>query len=226
MTPDAATVIGYSATLFSLICFVFLLFWMRDGRRNGYLWYGLPFASAGTAGLILTAPGLLPGVWGLRLGAFFAVFAYGAGWQASRVINGRKPKFAFAFVPCLAWLAFSTTYAMTGSLHAVSAVMRVLMASGFNGLSAFEFWRRRDKHLPAGKMLFSVFATYSGIEFLRSPFVWLLPAPLGAAATQLWSVILFNLLVVVQALLVTAFMIALSRERLAAAHTGWRFSIH
>lgn len=70
MTPDAATVIGYSAVLFSLICFLFLLFWMRDGRRSGYLWYGLPFASAGAAGLMLAAPGLLPGLWGLRFGAF------------------------------------------------------------------------------------------------------------------------------------------------------------
>lgn len=65
------------------------------------------------------------------------------------------------------------------SLHAVSAVVRVLMAFGFNGLSAFEFWRRRDKHLPAGTMLFGIFASYSGMELLLSPFVWLLPAPSG-----------------------------------------------
>jgi len=217
LSPDAATVIGYSGGLFALIAVFFLLLWGRAGAR---VWYGLPFMCGALSALVLINPEALPGLWGGRLGALFSILAYGAGWQAARVINGRTALPALAVLPCLAWLALTVAFdiGMTGTLHAVSATIRVLIVATFNALSAREFWRQRDEQLPSAEILFRVFAGYAVMEVLRSPLTGVLPAPLGAAPAALWSVVLFNLLVVTQALLVSAFMIALLQERVAASH--------
>ncbi len=199
---------------------VFLLFWSRDGRRPQYVWCGLPFVSAALSGLVLIDPSLFPGLWGLRLGAGFAMLTYGAGWQTARVLNDRKPSILAAAGPSMAWLAISVALdiKMDGPLHTASATARILIVAAYNALSAWEFRRRPSLQLPSGAVLFSVFAGYAAMELLRSPFTGLLPAPLGAAPTTPWSVVLFNLLVVIQALLVCVFTIAFLRERVAAEH--------
>jgi len=219
MTPDAATVIAYSAGLFTFIS-LFFLFSTRRAQDGTRIWYGLPFVFAALAGVMLVRPEALPGLWGLRLGAFFAMLAYGAGWQAARAINRRRPRPLLALAPCAAWLAFSGAFvhAQTGTLHIVSGTMLTLLAALFNGLAAREFWRGRDAQLPAATMLLRIFATYAGFALLRSLLQVWLPAPLGAAPTALWSVIVYNGAIVTEALLVGAFMIALLRERIAADH--------
>jgi diguanylate cyclase (GGDEF)-like protein len=93
--------------------------------------------------------------------------------------------------------------------------MRILIIATFDGLAAFEFWRGRGEALPSRSILFWLFSIYAAYTSLRIPFVEYLPAPLGVRPTQTWSIIAYNGLVIIQALLASTFMIGLSYERVA-----------
>lgn len=215
MTPDAATVIAYSAGLFALI-FVFFLFSSRGKPEQA--WFGLPFAFGSLAAILLVHPTVLPGLWGPRLAVFCVLLAYGAAWQITRVIGGRKPLLFAALVPCAAWLGFSSAFVhdLQGWPEVVSAIARALLIAAFNGLAAREFWREPKEQLPSAALLCRVFAVFAGFHLLRALGVVWLPAPLGTAPPEIWAVALYNLAVVTQALLASAFIIALLRETVAA----------
>jgi diguanylate cyclase (GGDEF)-like protein len=215
MTPDAATVIAYSAGLFALL-FLFFLFSSRG--KSERIWYGLPFAFASLAAGLLVRPDLLPGLWSGRLAVFFILLAYGAGWQVARITSGRKPLPLAALAPCVAWLGFSGAFVheLSGWPEIVSAITRTLLVAAFNGLAAREFWRERHAQLRSATLLFRLFAVFAVLHFLRALVVVWLPAPLGMASPEIWAVALYNLAVVAQALLASAFIVALLRETVAA----------
>lgn len=215
MTLDAATVIAYSAGLFALI-FLFFLFSSRT--RAERIWYGLPFAFAAAAAAVLVRPALLPGLWSGRLAVFWILLAYGAAWQVARITSGRRPRPVAALAPCVAWLAFSATcvHELNGWPEIVSAITRTLLIAVFNGLAAREFWRERNAQLRSATLLFRLFAFFAVLHFVRALAVVWLPAPLGIAPPAIWAVALYNLAVVAQALLASAFIVALLRETVAA----------
>lgn len=215
----AATVIAYSAALSVLIgAIVFFLLPKQTVSRASRFWYFLPFAFATLAALFLFLQDLFFSLWTGRMGAFFIVMAYGAAWQTARVINNRRPVLHIAFFLCLAWLLYSAILVprLPAPGRAASYIILCLLHSLFDGLSAREFYLARMKQPSSAAMLFWVFAVYCGMDLLRIPFTAFLPAPLGMNPTKLWSVVVYNILVMVQALLVSSFMIALSRDRVAA----------
>jgi GGDEF domain-containing protein len=215
MTPDAATVIAYSAGLFALI-FVFFLLSSRGKPEQA--WYGLPFAFGSLAAILLVHPAVLPGLWSGRLAIFCILLAYGAAWQVARVTSGRQPLLFASLAPCAAWLGFSFAFVhdLQGWPEVVSAITLTLLIAAFNALAAREFWRERKEQLPSATLLYRIFAVFAGLHLLRALSVVWLPAPLGIAPTEIWAVALYNLAVVTQALLASAFIIALLRETVAA----------
>lgn len=212
---DIPTFIAYSVALFAMIGGLFLFFWLREGRPGNLIWFSLPFLAGACGGAVLVdqSPGF--GIWQLRLGAWFILLAYGFGWQAVRALYGRPFLASIAIGPTLLWLALSATIFEAWSLHAVSASMRALLVALYNGLAARELWRSRDERLPARSVLFWIFVVYAAGAAVRIPFSAILPAPLGAAPTAAWAVVLYNFSAVTEALVVSAFIIALSRERIA-----------
>ncbi len=96
--------------------------------------------------------------------------------------------------------------------------MRAALVALFSGVAAFESWRSRSENLPSCPALLRLFAAYAMLAALRVPPAGVLPAPLGAAPTTAWSVILYNPAAITEVLLVTAFMIAIARERTALQH--------
>jgi diguanylate cyclase (GGDEF)-like protein len=215
MTPDAATVIAYSAGLFALI-FVFFLFSSRGKPEQA--WYGLPFGFGSLAAILLVYPAGLPELWGPRLAVFCVLLAYGAAWQIARVTSGRKPLLLASLVPCAVWLGFSSAFVhdLQGWPEVVSAITRTILVAAFNGLAAREFWRPQQEQLRSATLLWRVFAVFAGFHFLRALSVVWLPAPLGIAPPEIWAVAVYNLAVVAEALLASAFIIALLRETVAA----------
>ena len=89
MTPDAATMIAYSAGLFALI---FVFFLLSSRGRADRVWFALPFACGAATALLMVYPALLPGLWSGRLAVVCSLLGYGAAWQVVRVVNGRKPR--------------------------------------------------------------------------------------------------------------------------------------
>lgn len=215
---DVPTLIGYSAVLFALIGGLFLFFWFREGRPANLIWFSLPFLIAVFGAAFLVRPELFPGTWGLRLGALFIMLAYGFGWQAVRAFYGRPLTPLYVVLPTLLWLGLAITVFKAWDIQGVSAAMRALIVAVFTGLSAREFWLSREENLPSRSVLFWIFAIYCAYHAARIPLSSSLPGPLGSGKTEVWAVVTFNVLAVTQALSVTAFMIAMSRERISMQH--------
>lgn len=215
---DTPTLIGYSTVLCGLIGGLFVFLWLKEQKSPIHFWFCMPFLMGFCSGALLVNPSVLPGLWGLRLAAWFILLAYAFGWQAVRGFYGRPFRPVYALLPPMVWLVLSAFFFEWMKLFSLSAFMRAIIICMFNGLAAHELWRRCDEDLPSRAVLFWTFVIYAAVAALRAPFVGLLPAPLGAAPTEAWSVIAFNLLAVTQVLVTSAFLIALSREQISLAN--------
>ncbi|WP_170984145.1 GGDEF domain-containing protein [Rhodoligotrophos defluvii] len=215
MSIDVSTLIAYTAALLGLIGILLLGFWWRERSSRKFLWFSLPFLLGVVGAAFLVNPPIFPGLWNLRLGAWFILLAYGAAWQAARVLCERPPILIHSVWPTLIWLVLSAAVFEPFDLPVVSTYVRLAIVAAFNGLIAWEFWRNREERLPSANMLFWLFALFCGLTVTRLALAPMLPAPLGAAQTEVWSVVTYNLSVIAQALLAAALMIALSRERVS-----------
>jgi len=210
---DVSTLIGYSASIFGMIAVLLLIFWVREGYPAKFLWFTLPFLLGCAGGFLLLKPSIFPGLWGYRMAAGLILLAYGFAWQAVRAVYGRSPRVVYIILPVTLWVGLSALVFSPYELYNLGAGTRASLVCLFNGLAAWEFWRSREEDLPSRSMLFWIFAVFACFAFIRIPLADLIPAPYGAAPAEPWTVVGFNILAVGQALLVCAFMIALTRER-------------
>jgi diguanylate cyclase (GGDEF)-like protein len=192
------------------------VFGIRNGQSRRYVWFCLPFLSGMFGAAALIDPAALPGKWGLWLGGWFILLAYGLGWQATRALYNRPflPQYAI-LVPTL-WILLSVGIFHPLHLMGLSAATRAVLPALFTALAAFEFWRSKNENLPARAALFWIFAVYAAIGTLRIPLAPFLPMPLGATKTETWAVVAYNLGTATLALLASAFIIALLFERVSA----------
>jgi hypothetical protein len=195
MHIDTPTLISYTAVLIALVGGLFVFFWSREERPATLFWLSLPFFMGAAGAALLASPTLKLGDWALRLGVFFILLAYGFGWQAVRRICGRPPSPLLVVAPTVVWLILSMmVLTKSGDWLVINASIRRGLVALFTGLSAFELWRSREaEDLRSRRVLFWVFATFCALNLVRIPFVSILPAPLGAAPTQTWSVVVYNL---------------------------------
>jgi diguanylate cyclase (GGDEF)-like protein len=210
---DSPTLITYSAALIAVLGGSFVFFWSREKRSALLVRFSLPFLCGACGAALLTRPGLVTGDWQLRLGAWFILAAYGFIWQAVRALYARRFLLLWVVIPVSLWLVLLVSVFTEWHLLAMSAAMRAVLVAGFNGLSAFEFWRSREEDLPSRRVLFWVFAIYCLFDTVRVAFVTVLPMPLGSTPTEPWAVAFFNLAALTLGLLSCIFMIALSLER-------------
>lgn len=216
--PDATTIGACSTACAALFCIAILLLWIKDGRPAQRSLLLAPFALAVPAGALLTYPEILPGPWGCRMGWFLLMVVFAATWQSARVAAGRKPQALLALAPCFLSLVIASTLASGDGAPELRMVSRTLLMAVFSGLAALEYRTIDDPQLPSARMLQSIFAAFSMFDFARLPFALFLPNPLGPEPTQLWSVIVFDMTIVLEGMLFGVFMTALGREQLAAKH--------
>lgn len=216
--PDITTIAACSTALAAIMCIAMLLSWFKDGRPGQLSWLLAPFGLAVPAGVLLTWPEILPGPWGLRLGWYFLTLVYGTAWTAARALGGRRPRPLAVLLPCTAVLIFSGTLGSDAHFPELRMLPRVLLFAAFNGLAAREFRRMRSPRLPSATTLYGIFTAFCLFDLARSPFSLWLPAPFGPEATQVWSIALFNFLIVLEGALLGMFMTALGREQLAERH--------
>jgi diguanylate cyclase (GGDEF)-like protein len=115
-------------------------------------------------------------------------------------------------------MAFSAMVAGPWQLGTASAACRGLLVALFNGLAAWELRREPGQDPPSRPVLFWMLAVFAAVGGLRACLAGILPSPLGGQPTQNWSIAAFNLFAIAEALIVSGFMIALSRERVALAN--------
>lgn len=212
---DIPTLIGYSAALFALIGGIFLLFWLKERESAHHLWFALPFLLGFGGAIFLMNPSIFPRLWDLRIGAWMILLAYAFAWQAVRAFYKRQVLIWTSVLPTVIWLALSALVFEQWNLPALSSGMRAIIVGLFNALAAYELRKDANEDLPSRRILFWVFVAYALFAVVRAPFTTALPAPLGASPTEAWAVMVFNFSVVTQALLVSAFMISMTRERVA-----------
>ncbi|WP_067733406.1 GGDEF domain-containing protein [Novosphingobium naphthalenivorans] len=216
--PDIMTIAACSTVLAAIMCIGMLLSWFKDGRPARLSWLFAPFGIGVPAGILLTWPDILPGPWGLRLGWYFLTLVYGAAWTAARVLGGRRPRLLEILLPCTAVFLFSCTLGADAHMPQLRMFPRVLLFAAYNGLAAREFSRMRRPQLPSATTLYWIFAGFFLFDLARSPLALFLPAPFGPKETEVWSIALFNFLIVLEGALLSLFVTALNREQLAEQH--------
>lgn len=214
--PDITTIAVCSTALGAIMCIAILLSWVKDGRPDKRSWLFAPFGLSVPAGVLLTYPELLPGPWGLQIGWFMLTLVYGAAWLCARVACGRKPLPLAVLLPCSAMLLFTCT--VGEAMPGLRMLPRTLLFAAFNGLAAYEFSKIRSPRLPSATTLYWVFTAFFAFDVVRSPFSLFLPAPFGPGETQVWSIALFNFLIVMEGLLLGVFVTALGKEQIAERH--------
>ena len=215
MTPDPPTLLGCSAVIFLLLGVHFILSELSSRRWSHMVWYAAPFLLESVSGLFFIIPTILPGLWSLRLGALCMVLAYGAGWQALRVMLGYRPEFLIPLSACGLSFALSIFAESTGLLHVVSTGFRLAVIGAFHIFAARDLQQNIRTMTSARCSLLRLLRIYAGFYLFLVPFILWLPAPLGAAPTTVWAITSYNFLVVIEVALFALAMIAIPWEQLA-----------
>ncbi|MBB4126038.1 diguanylate cyclase (GGDEF)-like protein [Xanthomonas translucens] len=207
---DVPTLLG--STTVVLLCMTLLLLVVRP-RAGKRLWFAMPFLAGACGCGLLIQPQAFPGRLGLQLGAFCIALAYAFGWQAIRAFYERPPRWGWLLLPALLWLCL--TIAVFGPLGwtTANASMRVGLACLYSALPALELWRRRKGGLPSTGLLAIVFWVAAALSALAMVFAHWLPQPLGAAPTQTWAVVFYNVRILLHVLLASALLVAMHKER-------------
>jgi len=215
MTPDPPTLLGCSAFIFLILGVHFILSELPGRRWARIIWYAAPFLLGSVSGLFFIIPTIFPGLWSLRLGALCMVLAYGAGWQALRVMLGCRPQLLILLSACGVSFALSVFAGSTGLLHVVSTGFRLAVIGVFHIFAAGDLQQNIRTMTPARCSLLRLLRVYAGFHLLLVPFILWLPAPLGAAPTTIWAITSYNFLVVIEVALFALAMIAIPWEQLA-----------
>ncbi|MFT8809367.1 diguanylate cyclase [Gluconobacter sp.] len=215
MTPDPPTLLGCSSVIFLLLGVHFILSELSGRRWSRVVWYAAPFLLASVSGLFFIFPTLLPGLWGLRVGALFMVMAYGAAWQAMRVMLGCQPQLLILLSACGASFMLSVLAGPTGLIHVISTGCRLGIIAAFHAFAARDLQKHVRIRTPARRSLLRLLRIYAGFHLLLMPFVLWMPAPLGAAPATVWAVTTYNFLAVIEVALFALAMIAIPWEQLA-----------
>ena len=218
MKPDPTTLLGYSTVLFLIFGLYFTISEITHGKHRKALWYSGPFLAASVSGFFFTNPVIIPGLWGLRIGAVFMTLAYGLGWQAVRIMLGRRTCLTAVLVLCLLSLAVSASATSTGTRHIASSVLRMLIITGFHFQAARDLFCSNEKQTSAEQLLRRIIVAYTIIYGALALLTDTLPEPLGSNPATVWAIILYNFLVIIEGIFIALAMIAIPREQLAAKH--------
>lgn len=218
MRADPTTLLGCSTVLFLIFGLYFTVSEITHGKHRKAFWYSSPFLAASVSGFFFTSPFLIPGLWGLRIGAAFMTLAYGLGWQAIRTMLGRRTCLKTVLSLCILSLAVSAGATPTGTLHITSSVLRMLIITGFHFQATRDLFCSDGKQTSAEQLLRRTVVAYTAIYGTLVLLTDTLPEPLGSNPATVWAIILYNLLVIIEGIFIALAMIAIPREQLAAKH--------
>ncbi|MBS1066674.1 GGDEF domain-containing protein [Gluconobacter kondonii] len=215
MTPDPSTLLGYSTVIFLLLGVHFILSEFSGRRWSRMAWYAAPFFLGAVSGLFSTVQSILPGQWGLRMSSLFMIMAYGAAWQAMRIILGYRTRVLPVLLACIVFFILSALSGRTGLFHVLSTAFRLAALAMLHLLGIWNLRNAEQITTPARRNLQRLLTLYAGFYLLLVALVLWLPAPLGAAPATIWAVATYNFLTVVEVTLFALGMIAIPWEQLA-----------
>ena len=216
MQIDGFTVMVAGFLVKTLLCVLFLVYWLRDRRSTWYAWFSVTFLFGNIATLLFLVRGFAGEVYAIGAGVAFLIAAMGCCWQGARAFEGRPPLWKpLVLVPCL-WLA---ACALPGFAENVTyrVVLSSLAISAMLGLAAFEYWRGRHEMLPSRWPTIVIFASLALFFAARIPLIERLPFPFGALPLEPSYLAAFNLIVFCHVLVLTVLLVAMSKERLELA---------
>jgi diguanylate cyclase (GGDEF)-like protein len=213
MQIDSYTILFSGILVKSMLCVLFLAFWLHDRRSLSFVWLSGTYFFAMLSSVFFARYGFEGGLYGPGFGVATLLVAVGMCWQSARAFERRKPLWLpLLLAPCV-WLAIC---ALPGFLE--DARLRVLVSSvllaPMLALTAFEYWRGREEQLMSRWPIIVLFGSFASMFGSRIFFIDLLPFPFGALAVTPTSVALFNLLAFFHTLALTVLLVALSKERL------------
>lgn len=218
MILDPPTLFGCSTIVFLLFGFYFVIAEESTDKRRQSFWYACPFLIGGVSSMFLTAAAIHKGGWRLIVANLLCMIAYAAAWQAIRVMVGWKPRMAAALIPCAPYLAISILAGETGLLHVISCAARVLLISGYTACAAWNL-RKSSLTLSTSELhLYRILSIYVIIYFTMAVLTPFLPEPFGSLPRTLRAITAYNLISIIEIIMVALAMIAIPRERVAAKH--------
>ncbi|MGE4372931.1 MAG: GGDEF domain-containing protein [Xanthobacter sp.] len=211
---DISTVVLWNGVALALIGALFLLYWSWQTRAGEQLWWCLPFLFGVMAAIVVVADPSLPLLTDKGWTELFIMLAYGTLWQASRAFYHRKSVLWLVLLLVAVWALVSVALQHAGGNAYADILLRGLIISLFNILTAYEFWWNRAKEdLPSRKAIVVILGANALFQALSHLFAPLLPAPLGLGDPTIWAVVTYNVVVLFIALSVTMLVISLSREK-------------
>ncbi|UYB50801.1 GGDEF domain-containing protein [Xanthomonas sp. AM6] len=207
---DVPTLLGYTTVVLLCLSLLVLVARPQAGKR---LWLAMPFFAGACGCAFLIQPQAFPGRLGLQLGAFCIALAYAFGWQAIRAFYDRPPKWGWLLLPALLWLGLAIAVFGRYGWTTANASLRIGLACLYSALPAMELWRRRKRGIPSAGLLSIVFWVAAALSGLAAVFAHWLPQPLGAAPTQTWAVVFYNVRILLHVLLASALLVAMHKER-------------
>lgn len=213
---DIHTVIFWNGVALSLVGAIFMLYWGKQRRSAGLLWWYLPFFLGLLAAFSALAQGKPFAFWGERGHTLLVILAYGGLWQAARVFGNRSSVIVPIMALAAGWFVVSFALARFEGEAYLDTLFRGALITFFNGGAAYEFWRgRKHEPLPSRMTVVFILAVNTLFQAAIHLFSPLLPAPLGGRPVTAWAVVVYNAEVLFLALAMTILVIALFRERVA-----------
>lgn len=209
MQFDIFTVMAASTLVVVLLGITILLFWGRDRKAAWMAWAAASFCVLAFGHILVMVPDM--DVSG-SLGPSFLIGGFGLTWQAGRVFEHRRPLYWPVAMAIAIWLgAF-----FFGGLHDDLALRIVLCSSFMAGMlwmGAYELWRGRFEVLPSRIPAVLVLVFMGSVMGLRVMLAYVAPYPMGALPVDGRWVAGFNGAIVLSAILLTAFLISMTMER-------------
>ena len=215
MKPDPNTLLGYSAVIFFFLGIYFTISEFSKKRWSRMVWYAAPFFLGAVSGLFSTVQSILPGQWGLRMSSLFMIMAYGAAWQAMRIILGYRTQVLPALLASIVFFVLSALSGQTGLFHILSTACRPAALAMLHILGLRNLRNANQIRTPVRRNLQRLLTIYAGFYLLLVTLVLWMPFPLGAAPSTIWAVATYNFFTVIEVTLFALGMIAIPWEQLA-----------
>lgn len=212
MYIDTFTVLLFGLLVKAPLSLLFLYFWLKGGRANGFGWWGAALLFGGIAGAIFMFRGFVGDIFGVGIAVAALIAAFDCCWQGARTFEGRKPLRWPMLAPAI-WLGACLVPSFVGN-DAYRVALSSMLVWPMLAMTAFEFWRGRAEPLPSRWAIIALFASLAVFFAVRIPIVGIAPFPFGAAPAQGISIAAFNLTLVFHTIMITVLLVALSKERL------------
>lgn len=213
MQFDIFTLMTTSSVVVAVLGLTVLLFWSRDRKAGWLAWWGAAFVLLALGNMLVLGRLVLNDAISYGFGTSCVIAGFGMVWLAARNFERRKPLFWPLVLSIVIWIGLYFFGDISDNRVLCVMLPSVPMAGGL-WLAAFEFYRGRDEKLPSKQGAIYVLIFLGSVFAARLPLAPFAPFPMGQFPTNGYWAAAFNGTTIISAILMAAFLISMTLERL------------